>query len=48
MGFEWKANRNVIDAVIYIVTLKKGQTLYTGNDVEFRNAKFVMRVPVVC
>jgi hypothetical protein len=47
MRFEWKANRNVIDAVIYIATLKKEQTLYAGNIVEFRNAKFVMRAPVV-
>jgi hypothetical protein len=47
MWFEWKANRNVIDTFIYIATLKKEQSLYAGNIVEFRNVKSVMRAPMV-
>jgi hypothetical protein len=47
MGFEWKANRSVIDALIYIATLKKEQRFYVSNIVEFRNAKFVMPAQVV-
>jgi uncharacterized protein YkvS len=47
MKFEWKANRNVIDAATCIVTLKKGRRCHVGNIVEFRNAKSVMREPVV-